>query len=68
MVTGYGTQTELGRSLTVIDLPSLSIERTIDLGEYRRPHGAAFLPDGRRVVVTAEVNASVVVVATPRYR
>jgi DNA-binding beta-propeller fold protein YncE len=61
-VTGYGIRGEPGRSLTVIDLPSLSVVRTIDLGEYRRPHGAAFLPDGRRVIVTAEANAAVVIV------
>jgi DNA-binding beta-propeller fold protein YncE len=61
-VTGYGTKDEPGRSLTVIDLPSLSVARTIDLGDYRRPHGAAFLPDGRRVVVTAEANAAVAIV------
>ena len=62
VVTGYGIKGEPGRSLTVIDLPSLSVARTIDLGEYRRPHGVAFLPDGRRVVVTAEANAAVVIV------
>ncbi|HWO26996.1 MAG TPA: beta-propeller fold lactonase family protein [Kofleriaceae bacterium] len=61
-VTGYGTKDAPGRSLTVIDVPSLSVTRTIDLGDYRRPHGAAFLPDGRRVVVTAEANAAVVIV------
>lgn len=61
-VTGYGIKGEPGRSLTVIDLPSLSVARTIDLGDYRRPHGAAFLPDGRRVIVTAEANAAVVIV------
>ncbi len=61
-VTGYGIKAEPGRSLTVIDLPSLSVVRTIDLGEYRRPHGAAFLPDGRRVVVTVEANDAVVIV------
>jgi DNA-binding beta-propeller fold protein YncE len=61
-VTGYGIKGEPGRSLTVIDVPSLSVARTIDLGDYRRPHGAAFLPDGRRVIVTAEANAAVVIV------
>ncbi len=62
VVTGYGNKAEPGRSLTVIDVPSLSVVRTIDLGEYRRPHGAAFLPDGRRVVVTAEANTAVEIV------
>lgn len=62
VVTNYGDQTTLGRSLTVIDLAALKVTGTIELGEYRRPHGAAFLPDGHRVIVTAEVNAGVVIV------
>lgn len=61
VVTSYGDQATMGRALAVIDLPSLSVERAIDLGAYRRPHGIAFL-DATRVVVTAEVNASVVIV------
>ncbi|MBX3157229.1 MAG: beta-propeller fold lactonase family protein [Deltaproteobacteria bacterium] len=62
VVTSYGDQVTFGRALTVVDLPSLSVAKTIDLGEFRRPHGIAFLPDGKRVVVTAEVNAAVLVV------
>jgi YVTN family beta-propeller protein len=60
VISNYGDQTP-GRSLTVIDLEALRVASTIDLGEFRRPHGIAFL-DGKHVVVTAEVNASIVVV------
>ena len=62
VVSDYGGQLELGRTLTVIDVPALAVIATIDLGEYRRPHGIAFLPDGRRVAVTSETHASVLIV------
>jgi DNA-binding beta-propeller fold protein YncE len=61
VISNYGDRTELGRTLTVVDLAGLSVEKTIDLGDYRRPHGIAFVDD-RRVVVTSEANASIVVV------
>jgi hypothetical protein len=32
---------------------------TVDLGEYRRPHGIDFLPDNRRVAVTSETSGVV---------
>jgi len=54
VVCDYGEQTP-GRTLTVIDLPSLSVSKTIDLGQPCRPHGVVFEPDGEHVVVTAEV-------------
>ncbi len=44
-----------GSSLTLIDVPAAKVLKTIDLGEYRRPHGLVFL-DERRALVTAEVN------------
>lgn len=61
VISNYGDASQHGRTLTVVDLVGLSVTRTIDLGDYRRPHGIAFLDDAR-VVVTAEVNASIVVV------
>lgn len=56
LVGNYGTREKPGSSLTVIDLPTASVVRTIDLGEYRRPHGLLFLPGGKRALVTAEDN------------
>lgn len=61
VVTNYGAQ-QGGNSLTVVDLASLTVARTIDLGEYRRPHGIVFLPDNRRVAVTSETSGMVLVV------
>jgi YVTN family beta-propeller protein len=61
VVTGYGTHAIVGQTLTLVDVPSLSVVRTIDLGASRRPHGAAFL-DERRLVVTSEVAGAVAIV------
>ena len=61
VVTNYGAQ-QGGNSLTVVDLGRLTVARTIDLGEYRRPHGIVFLPDNRRVAVTSETSGMVLVV------
>ncbi|RMF67466.1 MAG: hypothetical protein D6743_04825, partial [Calditrichaeota bacterium] len=39
---------------------------TIGLGEYRRPHGSVFLPDGKTLLVTAERNRALVLVDVSR--
>jgi YVTN family beta-propeller protein len=62
VVTNYGSRSAPGSTLTVIDLPTARAVRTIDLGEHRRPHGVAWLPDGRRVAVTAEDSRSLLIV------
>jgi YVTN family beta-propeller protein len=54
LVGNYGNRGALGSSLTVIDLAKAKIYKTIDLGEYRRPHGILWLADGYRALVTAE--------------
>jgi YVTN family beta-propeller protein len=56
LVGNYGSRGAPGSSLTVIDVPAARVVKTIDLGEYRRPHGILWLPDGRRTLVTAEDN------------
>ncbi len=66
VAANYGTAQAPGRSLTVLDLVARAPIRTIDLGEYRRPHGIDWLPDGRRVVVTVEANQAVLVVDVER--
>jgi len=59
-VTNYGNKTA-GNSLSVIDVAQAQVVRTVLLGAYQRPHGVQFL-DPYRVVVTAEAQASVLVV------
>jgi DNA-binding beta-propeller fold protein YncE len=60
LVADYGRQTP-GATLTLVDIPSAEVVATIDLGEYRRPHGILWL-DATRAVVTAEANQALLVV------
>jgi YVTN family beta-propeller protein len=53
VVCNYGSQAAPGNSLTVIDVPGRKVLRTIDLQEFRRPHGAAWLR-GNEVAITTE--------------
>ena len=62
LVGNYGTRGAPGSSLTIIDLAGARVVKTIDLGEYGRPHGLLWLPDGRRALVTAEANRALLVV------
>jgi YVTN family beta-propeller protein len=62
VVTVYGAQTP-GNRLAVIDMRSGAVSRTIDLGEYSRPHDIVFLPgSSTRVAVTSEASQRVIVV------
>ena len=58
----YGVRGQPGRSLVVFDLDARKVLKKIELGEYRRPHGIAFLPDGKHLVVTAEAQKKLLVV------
>jgi DNA-binding beta-propeller fold protein YncE len=60
VVSDYSGQP--GRTLTVIDVPALRVVRTIDLGQYNRPHGMVFLPGDSVVIVTSEASGNVVLV------
>ncbi len=57
--TNYGGS---DASLTVFDVGSAEVVRTIQLGQYTRPHGIAFLPDDDHVAVTSESTGNVVIV------
>lgn len=63
VVTDYGTGPAPGNTLTVIDVAGRRVARTIQLGEYRRPHGIAYLPGDSLVAVTSEASQHVVIVA-----
>ena len=65
VITGYGTQ-QPGNTLLILDLATHTAARTIDLGEYRRPHGIAFLPGDSLIAVTVEANQAVLVVHRER--
>jgi len=62
VVSNYGTRERPGNSITVIDLSRLVVSRTIDLGDYRRPHGMAFFPGDTVLAVTSEVSRAVLLV------
>jgi DNA-binding beta-propeller fold protein YncE len=57
----YGQSTG-GNTLSVLDIRSRSVVRTIDLGRYSRPHGIDFLPGDSLVAVTSESQSAVVLV------
>jgi YVTN family beta-propeller protein len=59
--TDYGAAGPGGNTLTVVDLRSAELARTIAL-PYVRPHGAKFLPDHKTLAVTAERDGKVVLV------
>jgi YVTN family beta-propeller protein len=61
VATDYGAR-EPGGTLTVVDLRTLSVAKTIALDPHRRPHGIAFLPDDRTVAVTSETSQRVLLV------
>jgi YVTN family beta-propeller protein len=64
VIANYGAQ-QPGSTLTVIDLPAKKVLKTIDLGEYHRPHGIAWLR-GDEIAVTAEVNKALLIVDVKR--
>jgi YVTN family beta-propeller protein len=61
LVSNYGTSDAPGSSLTVLEVAKARVQKTIDLGEHRRPHGLAWL-DGRRALVTAEASKALLIV------
>lgn len=62
VITNYGTGASPGSSLTVVDLRSRTVARTVDLERYQRPHGVQFLPGDSIVAVTVEANNAVLLV------
>lgn len=62
VVTIYGDRTP-GNRLAIIDMASGSLVRHIDLGEFRRPHGAVFIPGSNdTVAVTSEASQRLLLV------
>lgn len=66
VVCNYGEAVP-GDSLTVVDLKTRAVARTIALGEHRRPHGVAFVPGRPGVVaVTSETSQALLLVDVAR--
>ena len=62
VITDYGGGGAPGRTLTLIDVATRKVARTIDLGDYRAPHGVQFLPGDSLVAVTVEASNAVLMV------
>lgn len=64
VVSLYGDRAAPGNSLAVIDLAASTpvVSRTIDLGQYTRPHGVAFVLGGGKLAVTSEATQKLVIV------
>lgn len=62
VVTIYGDRTP-GNQLAIIDLANGSLARHIELGDFRRPHGAVFIPGSNDVVaITSEASQRLLLV------
>jgi YVTN family beta-propeller protein len=55
IVTNYGTPDVEGKSITVINADTNTIEKTIALGESLRPHGIMPLPQPNKVGVVTDI-------------
>jgi DNA-binding beta-propeller fold protein YncE len=62
LVSNYGVRGKPGNSITVIDLVNARVARTLDLGDYKRPHGMAFLPGDTIAAVTCETSSAILLV------
>ncbi|MEP6474295.1 MAG: hypothetical protein ABJC74_11265 [Gemmatimonadota bacterium] len=61
VVTDYGDRTP-GSTLTVVDLLTLTVAKTIDLAPRMRPHSAFFLKDNHTLAVTSETSSAILLV------
>jgi len=62
VATNYGDRADVGHALTVIDVSTQTVARSIDLSPHTRPHGIAFLPGDSILAVTSETSRAVVLV------
>jgi YVTN family beta-propeller protein len=65
VITDYGTGPQPGNSLTLVDLNTKTVAAKIDLGRYRRPHGAQFLPGDSLIAISVEADSAVLLVHVP---
>lgn len=64
VVSIYGDRAAPGSTLGVIDLGASPpvVSRTIDMGQYTRPHGVAFVLGGAKLAVTSETTQRLAIV------
>jgi YVTN family beta-propeller protein len=61
LVSNYGYRGGPGQSLTLIDVTAAEVVKTIDLGEYKKPHGVEWIDDERAAVTVEDSRALIVV-------
>lgn len=61
LVSNYGYRGGIGQSLTLIDVAAAEVVKTIDLGEYKKPHGVEWIDDERAAVTVEDSQALIVV-------
>ena len=64
-VADYGGGAAPGNTITVVDLEKMEVARTLDLGEYTRPHGLDVTADGKSLYVTCEGAKALLRIALP---
>jgi len=60
-VVAYGRDSD-GHTVSLFDVASATPLKVIDLGRHTRPHGIAWLPDGRHMAITTEGSGHLVLV------
>lgn len=66
LVSDYGPSHAAGATLTLVDIQEGALAKTINVQGHPRPHGIVWLPDGKTVLVTSEVDSSLLVVDVDR--
>ena len=62
IVTNYGNENTIGKSLTVINTKSNEVEKIIDIGESTKPHGITSIPNTNKVIVVTDVGNDLLIV------
>jgi YVTN family beta-propeller protein len=62
VVTNYGTQKVIGKSISIINLESNTIEKTIILQESLKPHGIVAFPKTNKVGIVTNIGNDLVIV------
>lgn len=56
-IANMGSGQKRDKTITVLEMPEGKVVRTIDLGEFQRPHGMAYITNTRMVTTTHEPEA-----------
>ena len=59
VVSNYGNENTIGRTLTVINTKNNLVEKVINLGESAKPHGIVEIPETNKVLVVTNIGNNV---------